>query len=81
MFYWNPDLNHGMLYIFRPNSDTPSQSVVLKGLDPGTNYHVRTEDHSTREATYSGRDLMSSGLVIQLPGKYSSDLVYLEAVR
>jgi hypothetical protein len=81
MFYWNPDLNHGMLYIFRPNSDTPSQSVVLKGLEPGTNYHVRTEDHSTRDATYSGRDLMSSGLMIQLPGKYSSDLVYLEAVR
>ena len=81
MFYWSPSLNHGMLYIFRPNNDTPAQSVLLKGLEPGANYKVRTEDHSTKEATYSGQELMSSGLMIRLPGKYTSDLVYLEAVR
>ena len=81
MFYWSPTLNHGMLYIFRPNSDTPAQSVPLRGLDPGTNYKVRTEDHSTKDGTYSGQELMSSGLTLRLPGKYTSDLVYLEAVR
>jgi hypothetical protein len=81
MFYWSPSLNHGMLYIFRPNSDTPAQTVPLRGLDPGKKYKVSTEDHSTKDATYSGRELMSSGLTIRLPGKYTSDLVYLEAVR
>ena len=81
MFYWSPSLKHGTLYIFRPNSDTPMQDILLKGLEPNTNYKVRTEDHSTRETTYSGRELMNDGLVIHLPGKYTSDLVYLEAVR
>jgi Melibiase/Glycosyl hydrolase family 36 C-terminal domain len=78
LFYWSPSLKHGMLYIFRPDSDILSQSVLLKGLEPNTKYKVRTEDHSTKEATYSGQDLMNTGLVIRLPAKYTSDLVYLE---
>ncbi len=81
MFYWSPSLKRGTLYIFRPNSDTPAQNVVLKGLEPGTSYKVRTEDHSTKEATYTGEELMTSGLAIQLPAKYTSDLVYLEMVH
>jgi hypothetical protein len=80
MFYWSPSLKHGTLYIFRPNSDTPSQSVLLKGLEPNANYKVRTADHSTKETTYSGQELMNSGLAIHLQEKYTSDLVYLEAV-
>jgi hypothetical protein len=81
MFYWSPSLNRGTLYIFRPNSDTAAQSVLLKGLEPTKRYQVRAEDHSTAEKTYSGQQLMDSGLMIRLPGKYTSDLVYLEAVQ
>jgi hypothetical protein len=78
MFYWSPNLKRGTLYIFRPNSDENKKDIVLRGLDPETKYKVRTEDHSTPEATYSGKDLMTSGLTIQLPARYTSDLVYLE---
>jgi alpha-galactosidase len=81
MFYWSPSLKHGTLYIFRPNSDTLAQNVLLKGLEPTATYKVRAEDHSTRGTIYSGQELMNSGLVIYLPGKYTSDLVYLEDVR
>jgi Melibiase/Glycosyl hydrolase family 36 C-terminal domain len=81
MFYWSPSLKHGMLYIFRPDNDTTAQNIALKGLDPTANYKVHTEDHSTKESIYSGQELMNSGPVIHLPGKYTSDLVYLEAVR
>jgi hypothetical protein len=42
---------------------------------------VRAEDHSTKGTTYSGEELTNRGLVIHLPGKYTSDLVYLEEVR
>ena len=81
MFYWSPSLKHGTLYIFRPDSETLTQTIALKGLEPNARYNVRTEDHSTREGTYSGQELMNRGLVIHLPRKYTSDMVYLEAAR
>jgi hypothetical protein len=81
MFYWSPSLKHGTLYIFRPNSDRKSMPVPLKGLEPEGRYSVRTEDHSTADKTYSGAELMDAGLPIELPAKYTSDLVYLEQVR
>ena len=81
LFYWSPSLKHGTLYIFRPNNDTPARRVSLKGLAPNSKYKIRAEDHSTAESTYSGAELMDKGLVIHLPGKYTSDLVYLEEVR
>ncbi len=80
MFYWSPSLTHGTLYIFRPNSDTPAQTILLKGLDPAKSYKVRSEDHSTSDKTYSGQELMNIGLPISLPGKYTSDLIFLEEV-
>jgi alpha-galactosidase len=78
LFYWNPTLKHGMLYIFRPDSETVTRNIPLKGLEPSAKYKVRTEDHSAKEATYSGQELMTTGLVIHLPARYTSDLVYLE---
>jgi hypothetical protein len=78
MFYWSPSLKRGTLYIFRPDSEQNTERIVLKGLVAETKYRVRTEDHSTPEATYSGGELMSTGLAIQLPARYTSDLVYLE---
>ncbi len=81
MFYWSPSLKHGTVYIFRPESDQKTMLVPLKGLERDTHYKVRTEDHSTKEGTYSGAELMNHGLEIALPGKYTSDLIYLEEVR
>jgi alpha-galactosidase len=78
MFYWSPSLKRGTLYIFRPNSAIAQQQISLKGLVENAKYSVRTEDHSTQERTYSGAELMKSGLNIQLPERYTSDLVYLE---
>ncbi len=81
MFYWSPSLKRGTLYIFRPDSDSLTKTVTLKGLEPNASYNVRTQDHSTMEGNYSGQELMNRGLVIHLPRKYTSDLVYLEAAR
>jgi Melibiase/Glycosyl hydrolase family 36 C-terminal domain len=81
MFYWSPSLKRGTLYIFRPNNDQNTERIALKGLASGTRYRVRTEDRSTPDATYTGNELMTTGLTIQLPGRYTSDLIYLEEVR
>jgi hypothetical protein len=65
MFYWSPSLKRGTVYIFRPDSDENSQQIRLKGLEPHTMYKVRTAEHSTPEATYSGAALMRLGLSIK----------------
>jgi hypothetical protein len=81
MFYWSPSLKHGTLYIFRPNNDQATQSVRLKGLAPETQYRLRSEDSSVPEGVRSGKELMSHGLKIKLPSKYSSDLIYVEQTQ
>jgi hypothetical protein len=81
MFYWSPSLKRGTLYIFRPNNDQKTALVPLKGLVADAKYKLRTEDHSTPEGTYSGARLMNTGLTIALPGKNTSDLIYLEEIR
>jgi hypothetical protein len=78
MFYWSPGLKRGTLYIFRPNNDQVEQWVRLKGLEPATQYRVRSQDGSVTEETRTGAALMRNGLRIKLPGKYTSDLVFLE---
>jgi hypothetical protein len=78
MFYWSPSLKRGTLYIFRPNNDQATQRIRLKGLTPEAQYRIRSEDGSVPEEIRAGNDLMSSGLKVKLPGKYSSDLIYLE---
>jgi len=81
MFYWSPSLKRGTLYIFRPNNDQATQRIRLKGLTPEAQYRIRSEDGSVPEEIRAGNDLMSSGLKVKLPGKYSSDLIYLEQSR
>lgn len=81
MFYWSPSLKRGTVYIFRPNNDQASQRIPLKGLAPAAQYRVRSEDGSVPEATTSGEALMTSGLKPKLPGKFSSDLIYIEEVH
>ena len=78
MFYWSPSLKRGTLYIFRPNNDQTTQRIRLKGLNPTLQYRLRSEDGSLPPEMRAGSDLMNSGLRVQLPHKYSSDLIYIE---
>jgi alpha-galactosidase len=78
MFYWSPSLKRGTVYVFRPNNDQATQRIRLKGLVAEGQYHVRSEDGSIAEETRAGNDLMSNGLKVKLPAKYSSDLIYVE---
>jgi len=78
MFYWSPSLKRGTVYIFRPNNDQSTQRVRLKGLGPDGQYKIRSEDGSVAEGILSGARLMNPGLIVKLPHKYSSDLIYVE---
>jgi hypothetical protein len=81
MFYWSPSLKRGTLYIFRPNNDQITQRIRLKGLEPRARYHLRSEDGSLAEQTRGGQDLMSGGLLLKLPEKLTSDLIYVESAK
>jgi len=81
MFYWSPSLKRGTLYIFRPNNDQIAQRIRLKGLEPRARYRLRSEDGALAEQTREGQDLMSAGLLLKLPEKFSSDLIYVESVK
>ena len=78
MFYWSPSLHRGTVYVFRPKNNEESQDIRLKGLVPGAEYQIHSEDGSVRPVVLSGRDLMRAGLKIRLPHPFSSDLIYLE---
>ena len=78
MFFWSSSLKRGTLYIFRPNNDELFKRIRVKGLVGGKSYRVRSEDHSVAEGVHTGAELMKLGLRIKLPGKFTSDLIYLE---
>lgn len=75
LFYWSPSLKRGTVYIFRPNNDQIAQRVRLKGLQANARYQIRSEDGSVAQGVLTGADLMTQGLEIRLPHKYSSDLI------
>ena len=78
MFYWNAGIGKGTAYIFRPNSEQTHQLIFLAGLDPKRRYQIRGEDGALQAGRFSGDSLMSQGVEVRLPAKFSSELVYVE---
>lgn len=78
MFYWNPGLKRGTLYVFRPDAPENRKTVKLKGLDARKKYWLWCEDGSIRPGIRTGKDLMTVGLDILLPGAYTSDLIFVQ---
>lgn len=78
MFYWSPPLRRGTLYIFRPESPESRQAVKLKGLEPEGRYWLWCEDGSIEPGASAGKALMEQGLMIALPERYTSDLIFLQ---
>ena len=79
LFYWNESIKRGTVYVFRPNSERTRQVIYLKGLDPNAPYHLRGEDGAIAEQTQLGRALMEEGILMSLPARFSSEIVYVEA--
>ncbi len=80
MFYWSHGLSRGTLYVFRPDAEDSSRTIVLKGLNPAKEYSVWSEDGCVPTATRTGAQLMTDGLAVSLPTRYSSDLVFVQDV-
>lgn len=78
LFYWSPALRRGTLYVWRPDSPDPQQTVRLKGLDESTRYWVWSEEGAVRPGLRSGAELMHTGLDLRLSQAYTSDLVFVQ---
>lgn len=78
MFYWSAGLRRGTLYVWRPDSPDARQTVRLKGLDPARRYWVWCEDGSLTPGVRGGEELLLSGLELDLPQAYTSDLIFVQ---
>jgi alpha-galactosidase len=71
-----PDTGEGCVQIFRrTNSPVASMNVQLQGLEPGKLYQVRDFDRGDL-GKYTGNQLMSTGLAIQLNPRQSAVIYY-----
>jgi len=79
LFEFSASRRKGTLFVFRPDSPEDRQTVRLRGLDPYGSYWIWCEDGSiSAPGQHTGRELMDEGLVLSLPARYSSDLVYVQ---
>ena len=79
--YYKPAEKKGVVYVLKPNSPVESQVIKLKRLDPAATYAVTFADGSNPPVTRTGAELMNAGLRIKLPGKHTSDLIYMEEAK
>jgi hypothetical protein len=78
LFYWSPSLRKGTVYLFRPDSPEERQTIPLKGLQPPRKYWVWCQDGSIQPGLRKGDELMQTGLAVRLPGRFTSDLIFLQ---
>src|ERR1700761_8138863 len=79
--YWQPRTGQGVVYVFH-GSETGEgvHTFVLAGLGPDKHYLLHFEDGSAADRGASGRELMQSGLKVDLPAALSSELVFLTEI-
>jgi alpha-galactosidase len=73
---FRPDVREGIILCFRrPKCPSEKLSFTLKGLDPAKDYWVWSREGGITPAQKSGRDLMQTGLEVQLRQPRSSDVI------
>jgi hypothetical protein len=77
--YFDPQRQRGVVYVFRGSTAAADHRIVLHGLRARVNYHLRFHDHSSSNLTISGRELMSTGLLLHLRASNSSELVFFSS--
>jgi hypothetical protein len=78
MQYFDPQIGKGVLFAFRGTTEEEAHRFRLRGLRADARYRVWFEDGSSPERTLSGKELMSSGVEVNLPEPGTSELVYLQ---
>ena len=75
--YFDSTRKHGVVYAFRGSTETePGHIFFFQGLDPARSYELHFQDASSPDRTVSGRELLSTGLRVDLPLPNSSELIF-----
>ena len=78
MEYWDPARGEGVVFAFHGSeAGEPEHRFVLSGLNVKSIYRLHFEDGTSPDATFSGQELMTSGLPVVLREPLSSELIFV----
>lgn len=75
----SPDRSRSVVMIFRAMGGEPQRTIRPRGLQPGSRYRVRLEDHGDAGVS-TAEQLSSQGIVIGLP-EFGAEVMWLERVE
>jgi hypothetical protein len=76
---YDDQLHEGMVFVFRPSSPVPVTNLKLRGLDGDRSYTIISQNTGSLLARTSGRQLMESGLRVQIYECTGSDILTIRA--
>ena len=76
--YYDPAVQKGVVYIFKPKSPLDTWTIKPRGLDAGLRYKLSFEDGTNPTVRLSGRALTETGLPVTLKGTNVSELMFVE---
>jgi hypothetical protein len=77
--YFSEQRRGGVVFAFHGSAPKESTHIfAIRGVHPDRRYRVRFFDHSSSDSMAYGRDLLTKGLTVRLPGPNSSELIFLE---
>ena len=80
--YFDPTKGRGVLYAFRGSTTTEStHTFPLQGVHPGRSYRLQFQDRSAPDLNVTGSELLSRGLIVNLPVPLSSELIFLQETK
>jgi alpha-galactosidase len=78
--YTHEDRKRSILMVYRLGKSEARQVFRLRGLEPGWNYKV-TEVDRMRSSVFTGKQLLTEGLAVNLDDEWRSSVIELQAVE
>ncbi len=79
--YFNPDLNRGSVFLFKPKNsaaDGDSKVIKLKGLNRKASYTLMFQDRTNLNNTATGAQLMDHGITVSgMSGEPASEIIWI----
>lgn len=74
---YHPGTDSAIAFLFRPEAAATTYRARLRGLNPDRTYRIRFQE-SRRTLQMTGKQILEQGIRVDLPGMWSSEIVYAE---